>query len=327
MRENVSVIVPAYNAAGTLRQTVASVRAALPEAEVVIIDDGSLDDTRSMAAELADVFVPRPCQPGAARARNDACLHATGDVFVFVDADVTVTPDAVSGLLAHLRAGADGAFGDYTPLPPAEVRNAPTDYKNLIHHHTHLRCGTTSARTFWSGFGAITREAYSAVGGFDAAVTRERGRRGHPPRVPPPRCRVPGRDRPDVPGAAPQGLHAAGSRPIRRRPQSHPLGASDGSAAHRRVRPEPAAGLDRVVRRGVGDGGIARRRLGEAAGYVLPGRTTGSLPPNLLAELPRVPDEARWRRPVLRSGRTTPRTTDAPTPTETGSSRPVTAAS
>jgi GT2 family glycosyltransferase len=169
----VSFIVPAFNAERTLAQTVETVRAAAPPgSELVIIDDGSLDGTRALAAELADRLVCRPCQSGAARARNDACREAVGDIFVFVDSDVTVRPDAVAGLLKHLAEGADAVYGAYEALPPPEVRNAPTTYKNLIHHYTHIRGATDHASTFWSGFSAIKREAFWAVEGFDPSTTR-----------------------------------------------------------------------------------------------------------------------------------------------------------
>lgn len=172
-QRKVSFIVPAFNAERTLAQTVETVRAAAPPgSELVIIDDGSLDGTRALAAGLADRLVCRPCQGGAARARNDACREAVGDVFVFVDSDVTVRPDAVAGLLEHLANGADAAYGAYEALPPPEVRNAPTTYKNLIHHFTHMLGETDRSSTFWSGFSAITRNAFWAVEGFDPSTTR-----------------------------------------------------------------------------------------------------------------------------------------------------------
>ena len=168
----VSFIVPAFNAERTLGKTVATIREAAAgfRHEIVIIDDGSLDGTRALAEELGDVVASRPCQAGAARGRNDAVRRAAGDVFFFVDSDVTVNPEAVSIILDHLDAGADAAFGAYTPLPPEEVRNAPTVFKNLLHHFTHLH-GGGDVTTFWSGFSAITREAFFAIQGFDPRVT------------------------------------------------------------------------------------------------------------------------------------------------------------
>lgn len=167
----VSFVVPAFQAMGTLPDTVASIRAAAPAgSEVVIVDDGSLDGTPALAAQLADVVVLRPCQGGAARSRNDGARVARGRLLLFVDADVTVTPEAVSGLLHHLDNGADAAFGAYEPLPPPGIRNAATTYKNLLHHYTHLQAAG-DAETFWSGFGGVRRDAFRAVNGFDPAVS------------------------------------------------------------------------------------------------------------------------------------------------------------
>lgn len=167
----VSFIVPAFQAAATLGASIASIRAAAPVgAEIVIVDDGSLDSTPQLADELGDVVLHQACQAGAARCRNDGARVARGEVLVFVDADVTVTPEAVCGLLRHFDGGADAVFGAYEALPPPEARNAATIYKNLLHHHTHLRAAG-QASTFWSGFGAVRRDAFFSVEGFDAAVT------------------------------------------------------------------------------------------------------------------------------------------------------------
>ena len=168
----VSFIVPAYNATSTLGETVASIREAakdLPH-EVVIVNDASIDDTYALACQLGDIVTTRACQAGAARARNDAVQLATGDVFFFVDSDVTVNPEAVATILSDIEAGADAVFGAYTPLPPPQVRNSPTVFKNLLHHYTHLQ-SAGPATTFWSGFSAIRREAFFAVHGFDPKVT------------------------------------------------------------------------------------------------------------------------------------------------------------
>src|SRR5437879_2809190 len=112
----VSFIVPAYNATATLGDTVASIRQArqgFPRA-AVIVNDGSIEDTYAVAKQLGDIVTTRACQAGAARARNDAVQLATGDIFFFVDSDVTVTPEAVATILADIEAGADAVFGAYT---------------------------------------------------------------------------------------------------------------------------------------------------------------------------------------------------------------------
>ena len=167
----VSFIVPAFQAMRTLRASIESVRASAPPgSEVIIVDDGSFDDTPKLAAELGDLVLNRPCQGGAARSRNDGARVARGEILFFVDSDVTINPAAVAGALRHFDAGAHAVFGAYEALPPPAVRNAATNYKNILHHYTHLQ-GAGEAQTFWSGFGAVRRDAFMAVRGFDPAVT------------------------------------------------------------------------------------------------------------------------------------------------------------
>ncbi len=166
-----SFVIPVFNADRCITGVLQAIRAAAgPDAEIIVVDDASLDDSARLAEPFADQIVRRPCQGGAARARNDGARHARGDVLVFIDSDVLVTPEAVAGLLRVIDDGADAAFGSYTPLPPAEVRNTPTTFKNVIHHYTH-QTSSPEASTFWSGFGAIRRDAFMAVDGFDPAVT------------------------------------------------------------------------------------------------------------------------------------------------------------
>ena len=168
----VSFVIPAFQSPKKLAAAVASIRASAEDLshEIIVVDDGSVDETYDVALEVADTFVARPCQGGAARARNDGSKVASGVFLFFVDADVTVNAAAVRGALQRLDEGADAVFGAYKPLPPVAVRNRATEFKNLIHHHTHVR-GAGDASTFWSGFGAVRRDAFSAVGGFDASTT------------------------------------------------------------------------------------------------------------------------------------------------------------
>lgn len=164
-------MIPVHNAARNVPRVLEAIRAAAgPDAEIIIVDDGSLDDSARLAEPFADLLIRRPCQGGAARARNDGARRARGEVLVFIDSDVLVSPAAVQGLLRIIDDGADAAFGSYTPLPPPEARNTATTFKNVIHHYTH-QTSSREASTFWSGFGAIRREAFMAVDGFDPAVT------------------------------------------------------------------------------------------------------------------------------------------------------------
>lgn len=90
--ELVSVIIPAYNAADTISETLASVRAQTHRAlEIVVVDDGSRDDTYAIArwhaSEDARIRVFSQANAGAAAARNRAIAESRGDLIAPIDAD------------------------------------------------------------------------------------------------------------------------------------------------------------------------------------------------------------------------------------------------
>jgi glycosyltransferase involved in cell wall biosynthesis len=84
-----SVIIPAYNSAATLTRAVESVLAqSWPAHEIIVIDDGSIDDTLCVARGFGDrVRVIHQPNAGVSTARNRGAEAATGDWLAFLDAD------------------------------------------------------------------------------------------------------------------------------------------------------------------------------------------------------------------------------------------------
>jgi GT2 family glycosyltransferase len=111
--------------------------------------------------------VAAPRGSGPAAARNAGVARTSGEIVVFVDADVEVHPDALRRLREAFarEPGVDAVFGGYDDRPAAP--SVVSRFRNLLHHHVHARAGGP-ATTFWAGLGAIRREAFHAVGGFDA---------------------------------------------------------------------------------------------------------------------------------------------------------------
>lgn len=102
----VSVIIPAFNAAATLLETIASVRAqSYADLEILVIDDGSTDATAALARSVGDHRLRTLSFPhaGLAAARNRGLQHATGAFVSFVDADDLWTPDKIADQLAALK--------------------------------------------------------------------------------------------------------------------------------------------------------------------------------------------------------------------------------
>jgi glycosyltransferase involved in cell wall biosynthesis len=171
VRLDVSVIVPAFRAAAMLRQTLSVLVAAKLERrrwELIVVDDGSDDDTAAVAELYADRVVRLPSPPGGpAGARNRGAEASSGEIFVFVDADVALSSDALAHFVERFAADPSlgAVFGAYDARPPAN--GLVSQYRNLMHHYVHVT-NAGPAATFWAGCGAVRRLAFNQCGGFDS---------------------------------------------------------------------------------------------------------------------------------------------------------------
>lgn len=169
-----SIIIPARNAAAYLGRTLPAVldAAARVDAEILLVDDGSHDGTAAVAAGFGAAVTTLREASGAAAARNAGVQKATGDLLVFVDADVEVHPETFLQMRDIFAADKTVAalFGSYDddPADPHPV----SCFRNLLHHYTHQHThqqNAGNATTFWTGLGAVRREVFEAVGEFHSA--------------------------------------------------------------------------------------------------------------------------------------------------------------
>jgi len=107
----ISVVLPAKNEAEGLRKTLPLLRQCQPDAEVIVVDDGSTDDTAAIAAAYGAHVVRAPYSMGNGAAIKRGARAASGDILVFMDADGQHHPGHIEALLAQLRAGYDMAVG------------------------------------------------------------------------------------------------------------------------------------------------------------------------------------------------------------------------
>ena len=107
----ISVILPAKNEAQGLQRTLPILRTHFPEAEVIVVDDGSTDATAAVAAEHGARVLSSPYSMGNGAAIKRGARAATGDILVFMDADGQHDPGLIQQLLDKLDAGFDMVVG------------------------------------------------------------------------------------------------------------------------------------------------------------------------------------------------------------------------
>ena len=128
----VSIIVPVYNGGIGFDQCLNSIRnSTYQNYELIVVDNGSTDDSVSVAQKYGDLILhcPGPSGPGATR--NVGAERARGEILFFIDADVVVRSDTLAKLVVDFRTHVDvvAVFGSYDDNPPAS--NFLSQYKNL----------------------------------------------------------------------------------------------------------------------------------------------------------------------------------------------------
>jgi glycosyltransferase involved in cell wall biosynthesis len=106
-----SIILPAKNEAGAVGTTVAGIRALFPDAQILVINDGSTDKTAGIAEAAGASVITHPYSMGNGAAIKTGARHATGEVLVFMDADGQHNPADIPRFLAKLDEGLDMVVG------------------------------------------------------------------------------------------------------------------------------------------------------------------------------------------------------------------------
>jgi dolichyl-phosphate beta-glucosyltransferase len=198
-----SVVIPAYNEAGIIGDTVARVAAYLEASgrhELIVVDDGSRDATASVVQAFAE---EHPCvrlvsnqgNRGKGYAIRNGVLHARGEYVLYTDADLVYPIEGIAPFLAALRAGADAAIGSRShagTLFALHPRHFSYIYQRYLVGRAYiaivnrlLRLGVTDTQCGFKAFrGEVARDVFARLRLDDFAfdvealyVARQRGYR------------------------------------------------------------------------------------------------------------------------------------------------------
>ena len=168
----VSVVIPCFNQGHYLAEAIESVLAqTYPELELIVVDDGSGDNSHEVAARYPGVRRLRQPNSGVAVARNRGLAESSGDLAVFLDADDRLLPNALEVGVGELLANPEAAFAAGRPRDigrdGAVVREARQPLVSRDHYLKLLEeC------FIWSGSSVVYRRApFEAVGGFNESRT------------------------------------------------------------------------------------------------------------------------------------------------------------
>jgi glycosyltransferase involved in cell wall biosynthesis len=174
---SVSVVMPAKNAAAHLREAVESVFAQGSAVhELIIVDDGSTDDTVSLVRSLSDsrIRLLSNARTGVSAARNLGAQMATGTWLMFLDADDRLRPGAVATLTAGAQVAPDAilVYGDYDLI---DGEGRPIGRRGLLKGRRkpsgqvleRLAAGNFIVN---GGIAIIRADAFDKAGGFDESL-------------------------------------------------------------------------------------------------------------------------------------------------------------
>ena len=167
----VSIIIPAWNSRRTLRETIESALDQRGEREIIVVDDGSTDDTLAIAQSFGEHITCLTGEnSGVAVARNRGFAAASGQWIQFLDSDDLLVADTLAHRLDVLRStDADIAVTDWTEFQgdwkaATETSHREANWQRLTQDGAAIACATS----FWAPPAAVLyrRDVVDRVGGF-----------------------------------------------------------------------------------------------------------------------------------------------------------------
>ncbi len=169
-----SIVIPAYNESAripaTLRAVLSCIRKNGWDAEVIVVNDGSTDETVRVVEEIASTapelrLLQNPGNHGKGYSVRNGVLHAAGDIVMFTDSDLSAPIDEADRLFAAIAAGADIAIGSRWLESGRQTHRQPL-YRQFFGRCFNAVCRMVMRLPFADtqcGFKAFTRAAAQTV--------------------------------------------------------------------------------------------------------------------------------------------------------------------
>ncbi|MDP3791631.1 MAG: glycosyltransferase [Candidatus Omnitrophota bacterium] len=168
--KKVSVIIPMYNASGCIESCLSAVsRQTAGDLEVLLVDDCSTDDTVQKAQSYPFKIIKTGKRISPAKVRNYGAKNASGDILVFVDADVMLNPDSVEEIINAISApGTDSVFGIYAEDTPQPGFFSQFQNLFIVYRYERLSSPTDITCSF---FFAIKKSVFEAIGEYNEEMS------------------------------------------------------------------------------------------------------------------------------------------------------------
>jgi glycosyltransferase involved in cell wall biosynthesis len=121
MHLNLSIILPGLNESQSLKNLIPTLKETYPDAEVIVVNDGSSDDSADIAQNAGAKVITHPYSMGNGAAIKSGARAASGDILVFMDADGQHAPQDIERLLTELARGYDMVIGARSAKSQASV--------------------------------------------------------------------------------------------------------------------------------------------------------------------------------------------------------------
>ncbi len=153
----ISIVLPCRNEALSLEQLLPALKSLMPGAELIVVNDGSTDDTEEIAKAGDVIVLNHPYSKGNGSAIKSGARAATGDIIIFMDADSQHSPSDIEKLLARLNDGFDMVVGSRDNLGHASRHRS---LANRFYNRLASWMVGHSVRDLTSGFRAVRREKF-----------------------------------------------------------------------------------------------------------------------------------------------------------------------